>query len=523
MKNILTRNLPIISIIFLGAFLRFFRLPEYVIFLGDEGRDALAVYNILHGHLTLLGPTASVGGFFLGPIYYYMIAPFFFLSHYHPAGPGYMVAIFGLATIYLTYWIGKNFFNQKVGLIAAFLYSIAPIVIFYSRSSWNPNVLPFFSLASLITVYKALERDSKLLFILVGLLLGICLQLHYLATFLGASVFLYVLVNRWQAKKNIGEFVQSFIYSNCLMLVGFLIGFSPFLLFEVRHGFQNTQNLLKFISNSPDTGISNHLGYTLIFVATRLFGGLTFNFPSSINFAMYPKEVISIWSAFAFLCAVAGFILLFLKINKKDLQSFRKYSLLIIWGVVGILLFGMYKKTIYDYYLAFLFPLPFILLGNLSYTLITNKKSFFAFCAGLSIILFSFSSAIAFSLIKIEPNNQYNQVKTIAESILSKTDKKPFNFALLSKGNSDYAYRFIFKVEGHEATTLETPLTDPNGKTVTDQLFVLCDYKDCSPQGNPLWEVAGFGQAKIVGEWDTSVGKLYKLVHDESTTDSVKK
>jgi len=42
-------------------------------FLGDEGRDVLIVYNILHGKLTLLGPTASVGGFFLGPIYYYLV------------------------------------------------------------------------------------------------------------------------------------------------------------------------------------------------------------------------------------------------------------------------------------------------------------------------------------------------------------------------------------------------------------------------------------------------------------------
>lgn len=514
MKNFLTRNLPIISIILVGAFLRMFRLPEYVIFLGDEGRDAIAVYNILHGHLTLLGPTASVGGFFLGPIYYYLMAPFFFLSHYHPAGPGYMVAFFGLATIYLIYWLGKNFFNEKVGLISAFLYSIAPIIIFYSRSSWNPNVLPFFTLASLIMVYKALERNSKLLFILTGFLLGICLQLHYLATFLGVSVFLYVLVNLWQVRKNLAEFFQKFFYTNCLMFLGFLVGFAPFLLFEARHGFQNTQNVIKFIFNSPDTGVGNHLGYTLVFVTTRLFDGLVFNFPISINFPLYSKEAISLWSGFGFICAIAGFILIFSKIQRTNLESFRKYTLLLVWGIVGILLFTMYKKTIYDYYLAFLFPLPFILMGNLSYTLATNKKSFIAFCTGLFVIVFSFSSSIAFAPIKIEPNNQYNQVKTIAESILSKTEGKPFNFALLSKGNSDYAYRFIFKVEGNEAKVLETPLTDPSGKTVMDQLFVLCDYKDCSPQGNPLWEVAGFGQAKIVGEWETSVGKLYKLVHD---------
>ena len=54
-------------ILAIAAFMRLYKIQDYMTFLGDEGRDVLVVYNILHGHLTLLGPTSSVGGFFFGP------------------------------------------------------------------------------------------------------------------------------------------------------------------------------------------------------------------------------------------------------------------------------------------------------------------------------------------------------------------------------------------------------------------------------------------------------------------------
>ena len=156
----------------------------------------LVVYNILHGHLTLLGPTSSVGGFFLGPVYYYFMAPFLWLFNYNPVGPAVMVGLFGVATVWLVYKTGKEFFNASVGLVAAFLYSISPVVIAYSRSSWNPNLMPFFTLLALYVLYKAVNRKGAggREFIVCGILLGILMQLHYLATFVVFIAGVYVLV-----------------------------------------------------------------------------------------------------------------------------------------------------------------------------------------------------------------------------------------------------------------------------------------------------------------------------------------
>ena len=56
-----------------AIFFRFWKVKDYVVFLGDEGRDMLVMRKmVVEKRLTFLGPTASVGGFYLGPIYYWM-------------------------------------------------------------------------------------------------------------------------------------------------------------------------------------------------------------------------------------------------------------------------------------------------------------------------------------------------------------------------------------------------------------------------------------------------------------------
>jgi hypothetical protein len=43
--------------------------------------------------------------------------------------------------------------------------------------------------------------------------------------------------------------------------------------------------------------------------------------------------------------------------------------------------------------------------------------------------------------------------------------------------------------------------------------MVVCEKVPCSPLGESSSEIAGFGRAKIAGEWDASVVKVYRLIH----------
>jgi len=491
-------------------------------FLGDEGRDVLIVNNILHGKLTLLGPTASVGGFFLGPIYYYFMAPFLLIFKYNPVGPAVMVALFGIATVWLVYKFASEIFNSRVGLISALLYSISPVVIAYSRSSWNPNIFPFFSLLTLYIIYKALVKNNVKLFILGGVFLGISMQLHYLALFLGFVIAVYVLSTfliRYflEPSKNILILIKSYLS----ILFGFIIGLSPFLAFEARHGFPNLKSIVHFIFQSGDTGLVNNFIGNISNVFFRLFARLVTHFPPPEQVAINQNLNTYIWYYFSLILGIISFLVLIFQYKQiipktkeffeSKYSAFLKLNLLVMWLVFGILLFGFYKKSIYDYYFGFMFPLPFILVGN-TLDFFMRKNNFLkivSVAVFLSLVLINLSG-IPF---KYEPNRQLAQVKAISEFVLDKADEKPFNFALITGGNSDHAYRYFFILENHPPVTILNTATDPNRKSVTNQLLVVCEQNPCHPLGNSLWEVAGFGRAEIVGEWDVSVVKVYKLVH----------
>lgn len=503
----------LIVILLLAAFLRLYRVSDYMVFLGDEGRDVLVVKEILEGNLTLLGPRASAGDFFTGPIYYYMMTPFLWLWQYDPVGPAIMVGLLGIATVFLIYMVGKQFFNEKTGLIAAALYAVSPLVLTYSRSSWNPNTLPFFALLTLFVLYKAVTTvRSWKYYVLTGFLLGICVQLHYISLFLGVAVALSLFFMNWYINGKI-KILQTLKYY-LQIFIGFLIGFSPFLAFEVRHGFPNLKTIFSFITkDSVESGYATYNAFyePIADVFFRIFARLIFAYPTPVNYDHFSLIFLQLTGLAILIIGIVSIILLIKHKNKFAV------ILLSVWLVTGVLLFGFYKKPIYDYYLVFIFPLSFLLIGNLLAKIFELKQRKIRYGVVLSSLLLAGLLVLNLSNnpFKNPPNKQKDQVKRIAEFVLSKTDSnKPYNFALLAQGNSDHAYRYYLELMGRKPVTIENDVVDPQRNTVTDQLMVVCEEKECHPLGHPLYEIAGFGKAKIAGEWPIINVKVYKLAPD---------
>jgi len=105
------------------------------------------------------------------------------------------------------------------------------------------------------------------------------------------------------------------------------------------------------------------------------------------------------------------------------------------------------------------------------------------------------------------------QTRDIAQFILDQTQRQPYNFALITGQNSDHAYRYFLEILGHPPLIIENPDIDPERKSITQQLFVVCEEKDCHPLGHPLWEVAGFGRAEIEKVWKVGLFQVFKMVH----------
>lgn len=471
-------------IMVLGGYLRLWRIADYMTFLGDEGRDALVVKRMIVDHkFTLLGPTASVGGFFLGPIYYYFMVPFLWLFNLNPVGPAVMVGIFGTATIFVVYLLGKKIFNTETGIIASLLYAVSPVVINYSHSSWNPNLVPFFASLFILVLGRIDNLSQKKEILLLGMLMGIGLQLHYLFLFLGVSALIYL----YKLKNKISLNVLS------LFMMGFILMMSPFIIFEFRHGFTNTQMILRFIFTSNDTGFNLfHFITTIWDVTSRLFMRLVVNNDKILTLIVMIITGYGLFSTY-------------------KTVGWKKLKLTILWLIIPLILFGLYKKPIYDYYFGIFFPLPFLLAGNGFSRLIKKRKITYL----IAILFLCYIVLINWRArpFVYEPNQQLKQTREASQFVLEKAGGKKFNFALITDHNSDHAYRYFFEILKGNVIAIENPIIDPERKTVSDQLLIICESRDCQPLGNSLWDVAGFGRGEIAGKWQTSVLTVYKLIH----------
>jgi len=482
------------GILLLAAFLRLYRISDYLTFLGDEGRDVLIVKRMIIDHKwTLLGPITSTGGMYLGPAYYYFMAPFLWLWRFDPTGPAVMVALFSLATVFLIYELGREFFDSKIGLLAAFFYAISPMAIAYGRSSWNPNILPFFSLFLIYALLKVVVQEKPRWLLGVGMSLGISLQLHYLALLFLPIISLSLHLAFIEQKQRLLKSLKVLF----LLFVGFLLTFWPFLVFELRHQFPNTQTITRFVLKGGDDATFGLERFFSVIndSAVRLFWRLI---------VIENAELTKIFIVF-----ILGWLGYFLyRIRKTDGKRFKSMLILAIWFFVGILALGLYRGAIYDYYFVYLFPLPALLSSLVFFHLAWTRWG--RIIVVIVVIFLTYFNLSHLPLLK-QPSSLLNQTKEISRFVFERAEGRPYNFALLTERNSDHAYRYFLELWGNPPATIENQTVDPERKTVMDQLIIICEEKVCRPLGHPLWEIAGFGRAEIEGEWQVSLVKVFKL------------
>lgn len=466
----------LVLILALAAFLRFYKLSGYMTFLGDEGRDALIIKDMLvNHHFPLIGPPTSVGNIYLGPLYYYMMGVSMAIFWLNPVAAAGMVALIGVMTVYLVYYLGKTWFGRVSGLVAAFLYAISPVNITYSKSSWNPNPAPMFSLIAMIALDRLHKDRNFNWLILVGAATAAAVQMHYLALILlpiVGVIWLYEIFRK-ETKKNL-------VLGSILGIITFLLIMSPLFMFDLRHNFLNYQAVVKLFTkgNAVQVNVFENLIRMPQIFSQNLIG----RYIAGQN--PWVADILS-------LLILVGLILL---------PSWPR-ALFLSWLLVGLLGLSFINQTVYDHYLGFLNPAPFLLLGALFWKFAKNK--ILLTLLGI-LVLFLFFLNFQASPLNYPPNNQLQRTQDVAKFIISKTGDKPFNFALLAKNNYDAAYQFYLDQYNHP------PMKVPFN--ITSQLFVVCEDPVCDPTHNAKYEIAGFGMSKQVWEEDAYGVKIYKLI-----------
>lgn len=427
----------ILIVLGISVFTHLYRIDKTFVFHNDEGRDALIAYRMIDtGKPVILGPETSVGNMYLGPFYYYLMVPPLILSGLDPVGPAIMVAVFGIFTTLALVYLGHKWGSTWAGIVAGLFYSLSPVMLHYSRSSWNPNVIPFFTTLLLLN-WQSKSRWEGLWF---GILTGIIFQLHYVALVLPGLIFLHVAWQHFRAKK-IPALTQYLLAA----FVGFLLSSSPFWLFELRHDFVDTRAFGTYLSEKSLTGGAGYPSYL-----TRLGNNI-----ETVARGIVASQSVSGYTMSQVLLVTTGSILLV-----YGLISFKNLGYLLFCSLAIV---SLLKESVYVHYLSFLFPTICLILGFA----ITKGKILSILTIALMLALAKPTYlALIYNLHDIT-SIQTIRAKNVADYIVKESNGAPYNIVNASSSSS--------------STILYYLAISTNPPSVTDQplLYVICENSLC--------------------------------------------
>ncbi len=361
-------------LLLVGIFLRVFHLGGWLQFGGDEARDVEVIQTAWKSWSPIwLGPSSSIGNFSLGPFFYYLLAPAVILSNFHPVAGAWVVVGFGILTLPLIYLMGRRLWDETAGFIAMGLYAVSGLIVAYTRWSWNPNLLPFFLLLFLLALWVVVHgRDARArqwALITAAVAFGIGIQLHASTLFTLPIIALGFLL--WERPRNIPWLWWAYA------AVMILILHAPLIVFELRHGFENTQGLLTIFNSQDPRGA----WMTSVIATLQRLWVLT------VEIVEFPKQ----WSILVSLLLVSGLFGMGMSWRRHLLSDAQRTAcrLLIIWLGSFLLVAFFRVGPIFSHFVAMIFPIPFLLIGITGSILSRKASAYVLFLLCLGLLTFS--------------------------------------------------------------------------------------------------------------------------------------
>ncbi|HZZ98662.1 MAG TPA: hypothetical protein VFG51_01890, partial [Candidatus Saccharimonadia bacterium] len=308
--------------------------------------DAWMLQRLAHGELTLIGPTSGVPGFFLGPLWYYIGLPGYFLGGGNPI----VICLWYVAVASLAlplFWkIGHLLFkNSSAAQLCAYALALCPGSIGRSVFIWNPLL----SLPLMATAYYGFlrARESRKFLVLGFFAAALTLQSEFAYAVFFLPV-LFILIPWLRAKFDWKDFFWSAVAIGVTLL--------PQAAFEARHQFLMTKALLGSMSAMGTT-----VGYDYLLVHRPL------SLLDATRFMLVDSLTPAFFYTLAFLLiGLIGTILLLLRTKQSEKKFQLQLTLLLaVIPYAGYMVWRGNYGMFFDYYLTphFIFLIPLILLG----------------------------------------------------------------------------------------------------------------------------------------------------------------
>ncbi|PJE63873.1 hypothetical protein COU89_00905 [Candidatus Roizmanbacteria bacterium CG10_big_fil_rev_8_21_14_0_10_45_7] len=450
--NWLKQNWLLITILLIALFFRLYRIEATMTFLEDEGRDLLIAKRMIDtSRPVLLGPQTSTGNMYLGPLYYYLITPALILFGMNPVGPAVLIALSGVVTVYLLYYLGRKWFSNQAGYLAAILFAVLPFSVAVTRASWNPNLVPLIATLMLVVYDKLVYgRATYRVWFTYGLLVGVMVQLHYMALVYCGVLSLSI---AWHLRHKFAKLARGLVPA----LIGLVMMLLPFIIFEIRNDWVNTHALTRFLLAKEEHNIRYDPPAWLWWdkvsqTSYRLLGNSLIG--SQMGAQSSAPYVVSGLIILAFMTA------LYTWSNKTKVYL----SLAMIFlGSMAIL--GIYQESIHMHYLEFGLPLIILIVAGIFQPKSPKWLKWAMYF--LLFIIFIFGTLRTLNYITSGATHQAEKARLVASYIVSRAGNDPYN-VVSTQGMYTTPFQYYLAIS-----------ENPPVNILTKRIFDICAGAPC--------------------------------------------
>lgn len=389
----------------------------------DQGRDFLKAEEVVrYKNPTFIGPTTGIMGVFHGAWWYYLLSVPYMLTGGSPVAFYYYMFLFALISFFLLEFVFLKEFGALTTIFSALFIAISPYFIRLAFFASNDTLAPFFITTLLLSLFAYFKTQKPVWSFLTFLSLGFVFEFEVAFGIFLIPLFLLALLLNAQFK---------LIFRNWKFnLVGFLIPTLPRLLFELKHGFQQSKAVHQYIA-LPQT-LQNQ--------------PLRFRFTDRLSlFIDYFKQMfLENSEKLAFLFFIFIFISILLNYKKLNGHN-RKIFNFIFTLVILLFIFSLFYKGFFwaNYYQGIQIFFLFII----SLLFFANNKSFFGklfnFIALVAIFISTFST-LKYSSQTPTQNIGLKKHLQIVNFIYSQVKDQNFCVQVYTPPVVPYTYNYLF-------------------------------------------------------------------------------
>lgn len=340
----------LLTLFIFHIFFMFYNLEKWAPFGWDQVDNAWAAMKIVAMYkYPLLGMVAKGNsGMYIGPLYYYFVALFYFFTHMDPIAAPIIAGITSIFSFAVVYIISKKLFNEPIALVATCIYTCSSFIIITERVQWPVNFIAPISLLVIYFLYRVLTGKTKY-FLYLGAAVGLSFHIHFTAIFYPIIILASLPFVRWNKtalKYFIGAiaigavfFIPQIIYY-VQTTHGHALGSYGTYVAVNYHGF----HLKRVIQLIPDA-----------FIKFQSILMTPYTFVHYVNFIFVP-----------IFCLVYIF-------KQTTRERMLLTYLIALWFLVPWLIFATYSGEISDYYFSLQTYIAVILLAYLSVQIWNSK------------------------------------------------------------------------------------------------------------------------------------------------------